>query len=211
MDPQGLKALEKAISDSKERKFKESVELAINLKDIDLKLPKNRIEEEVLLPKGRGKDIRIGVFGSGELAVKAKKVADTVIQPEEIDGFADNKREARKLVDGHTFFIAEAPMMPTIGKKLGVFLGPRGKMPRPVPPNADPVPLIKSLRQTVKLRSKESKTFHTMVGSKDMGVDDLATNIDAVVNRLMTKLERGEMNIASIYVKTTMGPSVRIK
>lgn len=211
MDPQGLKALEKAIQDSKERKFKESVELAINLKDIDLKLPKNRIEEEVLLPKGRGKDIKIGVFGSGELAVKAKTAADTVIQPEQIDEFADDKRAARKLVDGHTFFLAEAPLMPTIGKRLGVFLGPRGKMPKPLPPSADPAPMIKNLRNTVKMRSKENKTFHTMVGTKDMSVDDLAANIDAVLNRLVTKLERGEMNIASIYVKTTMGPSVRIK
>ena len=101
--------------------------------------------------------------------------------------------------------------MPTIGKRLGVFLGPRGKMPKPVPPSVDPAPMIKNLRNTVKLRSKESKTFHTMVGTKDMSVDDLATNIDAVTIRLISKLERGEMNIASIYVKTTMGPSVRIK
>lgn len=211
MDPQGLTALEKALKDSGERKFKESVELAINLKDIDLKLPKNRIEEEVLLPKGRGKDIKVGVFGSGELAVKAKKVADTVIQPEQIDEYADDKRAARKLVDRHTFFIAEAPLMPTIGKRLGVFLGPRGKMPKPVPPSIDPAPMIKNLRNTVKLRSKENKTFHTLVGTKEMSLEDLEANIDSVIGRLISKLERGEMNIASIYVKTTMGPSVRIK
>ncbi len=211
MDQQGLAAIEKAIQGSRERKFKESVELAINLKDIDLKIPKNRIEEEILLPNGRGKEIKIGVFGSGELAVKAKKAADTVIQPEQIEEFADDKRAARKLANNHTFFIAEAPLMPTIGKRLGVFLGPRGKMPKPVPPSADPAPMIKNLRNTVKMRSKENKTFHTMVGTKDMGVEKLAQNIDAVLNRLVSKLERGDMNIASIYVKTTMGPPVRLR
>lgn len=211
MDQQGLAAIEKAIQGSRERKFKESVELAINLKDIDLKIPKNRIEEEILLPNGRGKEIKIGVFGSGELAIKAKKAADTVIQPEQIEEFADDKRAARKFANNHTFFIAEAPLMPTIGKRLGVFLGPRGKMPKPVPPSADPAPMIKNLRNTVKLRSKENKTFHTMVGTKDMGAEKLAQNIDAVLNRLVSKLERGDMNIASIYVKTTMGPPVRLR
>ncbi len=210
MDPNMMAALKKAIEDAQERKFKESVELAINLKDIDLKIPKNRIEEEIQLPNGRGKDMKIAVFGSGELAVKAKAVADTVITPEEIEEYADEKRKARKLANQHAFFIAEAPLMPTIGKRLGIFLGPRGKMPKPVPPGMDPTVLITGLRKTVKIRSKESKTFHTMVGSKDMSPDELAENIDAVITRLKSKLERGEQNISSIYVKTTMGPSVRL-
>ena len=210
MEQNQIAALKKAIEDSQERKFTESVELAINLKDIDLKVPKNRIEEEIQLPNGRGKDIRIAVFGSGELAVKAKAVADTVIQPEQIDEYADEKRKARKLANQHNFFIAEAPLMPTIGKKLGIFLGPRGKMPKPVPPGADPTALINGLRKTVKIRTKENKTFHTLVGTKDMTVEQLAENIDAVLTRVKSKLERGDMNIASVYVKTTMGPAVRL-
>ncbi|MCK5037564.1 MAG: 50S ribosomal protein L1 [Thermoplasmata archaeon] len=210
MDQNQIAALKKAIEGSQERKFKESVELAINLKDIDLKIPKNRIEEEVQLPNGRGKDILIAVFGSGELAVKAKGVADTVITPEQIDDIADEKRQARKLANKHSYFIAEAPLMPTIGKKLGIFLGPRGKMPKPVPPGMDPTAMITSLRKTVKIRTKENKTFHTMVGTKDMSIEELTQNIDVVLTRIRSKLERGDMNIASIYVKTTMGPAVRL-
>ncbi len=210
MDPNMMAALKKAIEDAQERKFIESVELAINLKDIDLKVPKNRIEEEIQLPKGRGKDMKIAVFASGELAVKAKGVADMVITPEEIEEYADEKRKARKLANKHAFFIAEAPLMPTIGKRLGIFLGPRGKMPKPVPPGMDPTVLITGLRKTVKIRSKESKTFHTMVGTKDMSPEDIAENIDAVITRLKSKLERGDQNISSVYVKTTMGPSVRL-
>ena len=85
-----LEVINKALADASERKFKESIDLAINLKNIDLSQPKNRIEEEIALPKGRGKDIKVGVFGSGELAVKAKTVADIVIQPEEIEEYADD-------------------------------------------------------------------------------------------------------------------------
>jgi large subunit ribosomal protein L1 len=202
--------VKKALDDSKQRKFKESVDLAINLKGVDLSVPKNRIEEEVILPKGRGKGVRIGVFGSGEMAVKAKGVADVIIQPEQIEEYADDKRKARKLVDSCTFFVAEAPLMPVIGKRLGVILGPRGKMPRPIPPGADPGPIVNSLKRTVRVRSKDRKTFHTFVGTKEMSPEDIGENIKAVVTRVRSKLEQGDLNIASIYVKTTMGPAVRL-
>ncbi len=211
MDDDIAQLVKKALEGAKERKFKESVDLAINLKGVDLSQPKNRIEEEILLPKGRGSDVKIGVFGSGELAEKAKGVADVVITPEQIEEFADNKREARKLVGAHNFFIAEAPLMPVIGKRLGPVMGPRGKMPKPIPPGADPSGMINSLKRTIRVRSKDKKTFHTMVGTKDMSPEDLEANIRAVVTRVTSRLEQGENNIASIYVKTTMGPTVRLK
>ena len=205
-----LRVIKEALEASKQRNFKESVDLAINLKDIDLSIPKNRIDDEVLLPKGRGKTVKIAVFGSGELAVKAKGVADLVITPEELDDLAEDKKKAKKVANEHIFFIAEAPLMPTIGKKLGVVLGPRGKMPKPIPPSADPKPLIENLRKTVRLRSKDRRTFHTPVGTKDMSIEELAENVDVVLKRLLGKLERGKMNIASIYIKTTMGKSVKL-
>jgi large subunit ribosomal protein L1 len=182
----------------------------VNLKDIDLSLPKNRIDEEIVLPKGRGKPVKIGVFGSGELAVKSKTLAEIVIQPEEIEDLADDKKKAKNLANTHDFFIAEAPLMPVIGRHLGVVLGPRGKMPKPVPPGADPTGVINSLRNTVRVRSKDRRTFHTLVGTKDMSVEDLAENIDVVMKRILSKLERGKFNIYSVYVKTTMGKSARL-
>jgi large subunit ribosomal protein L1 len=200
----------KALEGSKERKFKESVDIAITLKGVDLSQPKYRIEEEILLPKGRGRDVKIGLFGGAEIAAKAKGVADIIIVPEQIEEFADDKRKARKLVGAHNYFVAEAPLMPLIGKKLGAVLGPRGKMPKPIPPGSDPSAMIGSLRKTVRVRSKDRKTFHTMVGTKEMSPDDLTANIKAVVQRVTAKLEQGENNIASIYVKTTMGPAVRL-
>jgi large subunit ribosomal protein L1 len=202
--------VKQALEGSKERKFKESVDIAINLKGVDLSQPKYRIEEEILLPKGRGKDVKVGLFGGAEIAAKAKGVADIIIMAEQIEEYADDKRKARKLVGAHNYFVAEAPLMPLIGKRLGPVLGPRGKMPKPIPPGSDPAMMIGSLRKTVRVRSKDRKTFHTMVGTKDMSPEDLSANIRAVVARVTTKLEQGENNIASIYVKTTMGPAVRL-
>ncbi len=210
VDQKIVKNIKEAIDTAKERKFIESVEIAINLKDIDLANPKNRINEEVILPKGRGKKVKIAVFGSGELALKAKKAADLVILSEEIDTLVEDKRKAKQMVIEHDFFIAEAPLMPIIGKRLGIYLGTRGKMPKPIPPQADPVPIINNLRKTVRLRSKERKTFHVPIGIKDMKPEELAENLEVILKRLEEKLERGRMNIDSIYVKTTMGPSVRV-
>jgi large subunit ribosomal protein L1 len=205
-----VKAVSEALEKAPERKFKESVELAINLKDVDLTNPKNRITEEIILPKGRGREVKIGLFGTPEMMAKAKDVADIVIAAEEIPKMAEEKIEAKKKVNQIDFFVAEAPLMAIVGKNLGVILGPRGKMPRPVPPGADPTGIIGNLRKTVKVRSKDRRTFHVAVGTRTMPPEDIAANIEAVVNRLKSKLERGVMNIHSAYVKTSMGPSIKL-
>jgi len=206
-----VNAVKEAIEKSKKRNFIESVDLAINLKDVDLSIPKNRINEEVILPHGRGKEVKIAVFASGETALKAKDCADLVIPPEEIDKLAEDKRKARKMANDFDFFLAEAPFMGKIGKSLGIILGPRGKMPKPLPPGSDPCPLVQRLKHTVRMRSRDKRTFHVPVGTKEMDVEKIADNIEEVLKRLETKLERGKQNIDSVYVKTTMGPAVRIK
>ena len=202
----------KVLEESKklDRKFKQKIDLVINLKNLDLNIPKNRIDEEIILPHGRGSEAKVALFASGELALKAKKHVDLLIKPEEIEDFSTDKGKFKKVADAHHFFIAEAPLMPTIGKTLGTILGPRGKMPKPVPPNADVSGLVKNLRSTVKVRSKSNKTFHTIAGEETMSKEDIAENISAIIKRLESKLERGRMNIGSVYVKTTMGPSERI-
>ncbi|MGM0405646.1 MAG: 50S ribosomal protein L1 [Thermoplasmatota archaeon] len=205
-----INGIRKALEDSPERNFNQSLELAINLRDIDLSNPDNRINEEIVLPNGRGKTIKVGVFGSGELALNARDTADTIIEPEEIDEIADDKREARKLAEDHQFFLAEPPLMPVIGRELGAILGPKGKMPTPVTPNMDINDTINSLKNTVHVRSRDRMTFHAPIGTESMDVEDLIDNADTVIRRITTNLERREMNIKSIYVKTTMGPAVRI-
>ena len=83
-------------------------------------------------------------------------------------------------------------------------------MPKPIPPSADPAPLINNLRKTVRIRSKDRRTFHAPVGTRDMSPEDLAENIDVIMKRLVGKLVRGKMNIQSVYIKTTMGKAVRL-
>ncbi|MCD6462038.1 MAG: 50S ribosomal protein L1 [Thermoplasmata archaeon] len=205
-----VEAVKKAIESAPKRNFVESVDIAVNLRDVDFSIPKNRITEEILLPHGRGKEVKVAVICGEEMALKAKNAADLIIREEELDDLAENKRQGRKIANAYDFFVAEAPLMPTIGKKMGIFLGPRGKMPRPIPPGADPRGIISNLRNTVRVRSKERTTFHVPVGTVSMPPEEIAANIEAVINRIASRLERGKMNIASVYVKTTMGPAVKV-
>ena len=211
-DKNTLELVEKILEESKKnnRKFKETIDLVFNLKNIDLNVPKNRVDEEIMLPHGRGKKAKIALFASGELAVKSKKHVDLLIKPEEIEDLSSNKKKFKKIADEHDFFVAEAPLMPTIGKSLGTILGPRGKMPKPVPPGADISNMVNKLRKTVQVRSKANKTFHTIAGSLDMDKKEIKENIETIMKRVEASLERGKLNIDSVYVKTTMGPSKKL-
>ena len=203
-------AVQKALESAKKRNFVETVELAINLKDVDLSIPKNRITDDIILPNGRGRAVKICVIGGGELALKAKDVADVVITPDELQTIADDKKQAKKLANSTDYFIAEAPLMAVVGKRLGTVLGPRGKMPKPIAPGVDPTAMIDGLRRTVSVRTKDRMTFHAPVGTVEMTPEQLADNIETILKRVELKLEKGRMNIASSYVKTTMGPSERL-
>ena len=205
-----LAAVKKALESSKKRNFVETVDISINLKDIDLSVPKNRVQDDVILPHGRGRAVKVCVIGGNEMVAKAKTVADRTLTADELGKIADDKKAAKKMAAEFDYFIAEAPLMPTVGKRLGIVLAPRGKMPKPIAPGADPKPFIETLRKTITVRSKDKRTFHTAVGTADMTPEQIADNIDMILKRLMTKLERGQMNIGSVYVKTTMGPSERV-
>jgi large subunit ribosomal protein L1 len=209
-DRSSVEVVTEALSKAPERKFSETVELSVNLKDLDLTVPKNRLEDEVPLPKGRGRTVKVAVFGSPELCQKMRGVADLVVPANELDDFAKDKKNVKKVVTSVDFFLAEATLMPTIGKRLGVVLGPRGKMPRPVPPGSDPTNLVNALKRSIRIRSKGNRTFHAPVGTRAMKPEEIAQNVDAVLARIIGKLERGRTNIESVYVKTTMGPAVRL-
>jgi large subunit ribosomal protein L1 len=203
-------AVTRALEDAPQRNFRETVDLAINLRDIDLNDPAKRIDESVVLPSGTGQETTIVVFATGETALRAEDVADQVLGPDELEDLGDDDDDAKDLADDTDFFVAEASMMQDIGRYLGTVLGPRGKMPTPLQPDDDVVETVNRMKNTVQLRSRDRRTFHTRVGAEDMTADDIAENIDVIVRRLEANLEKGPLNIDGIYVKTTMGPSVEV-
>ena len=84
-------------------------------------------------------------------------------------------------------------------------------MPRPVPPTLDPSALASGLKDTAIVRSRDRITFHAAVGSREQSIDELTANAVAVWDRVTGKLERGSGNIRSCFVKTSMGPSIRVE
>ena len=203
-------AVSRALEESPPRNFRETVDIAVNLRDLDLDDPSNRVDESVVLPEGTGQETSIVVFAEGETAVRAGEAADEVLDADDLADLGDDDGEAKDLADDTDFFLAEEGMMQDIGRYLGTVLGPRGKMPDPIAPDDDVVEMIERLKNSVQLRSGDRRTFHTRVGAEDMSADEIADNIDVIIRRLEADLEKGPLNIGDIYVKTTMGPAVEV-
>lgn len=202
------KKIEEVIGKTEKRKFKQSVEVIINFKDIEIESPENKLNLNVVLPKGRGKDINIGIFADGDMNVRAKKLSNHVLNKAELEDYAKNKRRMRKFANSCYAFIAQPDMMAQIGKSWGIVLGPRNKMPQPVPPNVDMVSVVERLKNTVRIKSKKNPTISVPVGTEDMKTEDLAENTMAVLNAIERQIS--DDNIRSIYFKETMGSVVKL-
>ncbi|MBT4065990.1 MAG: 50S ribosomal protein L1 [Euryarchaeota archaeon] len=211
MEQKIQEAIKNAIEGAPERKFVESLDMAFTIKDVDLKNPNNRIQEEIRLPAGRGKQIKIAMFAASDAAKKAKDAGIHVIDPSEIEELGKNKGKAKKIANSFDFFLSEVPHMGLIGRYLGVVLGPRGKMPRPVPPVVDPAAIAAGLQSTTVVKSRDKVTFQTSFGTLAQSEDELLKNAMEVYTRVTSRLERGVGNIRSLNIKTTMGPATRVE
>lgn len=198
--------------ESKKRNFTESIDLAVNFRDLDLKSPSNRFNFRTILPHPIRKDPKVAIFASGELATKAKEAGiDTILSRDDLESIGQSPKDIRKSAKEHDFFLAEPPFMPLIARYLGKYLAPRGKMPTPIAPTVDLDELIERLKRTIRLRVKSNPVVLTKVGDVRMASKDVAENIEAVIHALEGKLEYGIFNIRSAYIKTTMGESLKIE
>ena len=193
---------------TKERKFKQSIELIVTFKDIDVKKG-FAINEVVQLPK-TSSPATVCVIATGDMNQKATEAkADSVIGTEELEKFATNKRESRKFINKHDFFLADTKVMPTVGKTLGQLLGPRGKMPTPVPFDASIEAFLERFRSCIKVRTRASLSIASKIGDVSMEDSDLAINAHAVLSAIEKKLPNGEKNMKKILIKTTMGKPIK--
>jgi large subunit ribosomal protein L1 len=205
-------AIKQAKEKSGERKFNQSIDLILDITEIDMKSPEGKIQEVVELPHETGKPNKICVIASGEFALKAKNAqSDFVLERADLEALNRKKKDLRKLATGYDIFIAEAPLMPLVGRILGPVLGPRGKMPIPVPPNADIAALLVKYRKTVVVRMRSQPIIQVSIGSQQMKDEELIDNMQAVLRVLDGKLKRGLKNVKYAFIKTSMGEPVKIK
>tara|TARA_B100001142_G_scaffold107762_1_gene109662 strand:+ start:19 stop:681 length:663 start_codon:yes stop_codon:yes gene_type:complete len=207
-EAQLAEVIKKAKEETKKRKFKQSIELIINFKDIDVKKG-FAINEVVQLPK-TSSPATVCVIATGDMNQKAKAAkADSVIGNDELTKYEANKRESRKFINKYDFFLADTKIMPTVGKALGQLLGPRGKMPTPVPFNAPIDAFLARFRTSIKVRTRASLSISCKVGDESMEDSDLAINAFTVLSAIEKKLPNGEKNIRKVLIKTTMGKPVK--
>jgi large subunit ribosomal protein L1 len=207
-----INSVKEAKTKTEKRKFVQSVELVINLREVDMKKPESKIQELIELPHPVGKQSKICVIASGELALKARNAgADLVIERAELESLAGDKKKQKTLAETYESFIAEAPLMPVIGKVLGAVLGPKGRMPTPVPPSVNIADAIAKQRKTILVRTRNQPVLQCRIGTEDMSDEQIAENIQTVLRRLEGKLKKGLKNIRSLVIKTAMGPPIELK
>jgi large subunit ribosomal protein L1 len=206
-----LKAIGEARQKAEKRNFRQTFEIIVAFEGLNLKDPSSRINEVLALPNSlAGKEAKVCVIAEGDLALKAKDVkADLVLGKAEVQKCQADKKYAKKLAKTYDFFLAQADLMPVIGKTLGPFLGPRGKMPSPVTLGTDLATMINKLRNSVRLKIRNNPVVQCKIGVEDMEDEKIAENAKAVLDFLREKIKH-PAKIKSVYVKLTMGPPVKV-
>ena len=203
----------KEVRTSKKRNFNQTFDLIINFKGLNLKNPEHQVDLFIPLTNPIKKNSFCALIGP-ELQEQAK-VMDEVILADNFEKYTD-KKLLKKLAKKHNYFIAQATIMPKVASIFGRVLGPKGKMPNPkagcvVPPNANLRILKERLEKTVRITAKVSPSVQIGVGKENMTDNDISENIKTIYDNVMRHLPNEEENIASVYLKLTMGKPVKIE
>lgn len=201
-------AVRKALEDKGKREFKQSVEIIFNFRSTDFSKTENRLNLDIVLPKGKGaKAPKIAIIGDEGILADAKKAgADLTIQPQDIPSY--NTKEKLTMLAKEYVMLAQPNQMTAIAKNLGQYLGPRGKLPKPLIGKVNEA--IERARKSVRIVSKGKylPTVQAFIGIEDMSLEDITENIEAVYDGIKVKIPDG--NIKSVYIKLTMGKPVKI-
>lgn len=211
-------AINELKSKSKPRKFTQTFDITVNLKDMDMNKPQNRINAEIILPNPV-KQIKICVIAHGDLAFKAEKAgADKIIDKDELAKLGSDRKLLKRVAKEYDYFIVGIDMMGNVARSLGPVLGPLGKMPLAPPkgegviqPNADIEPILEKYRRTIKIRMKKNPIIQTIIGNEKMEPKGVYENLQALLSYLEEHLEKGSRNIKSIVLKYTQSPPIKLK
>jgi len=208
-----ISAIKLARTASGQRKFSQSFDLIMNLKNLDLKKAVNQMDDYVELHHTKGKKIKICALVGSELEEDAKKVYDRTIRNDEFKKL--DKKAVKKIAKEYDYFVAQANIMPLVAGTFGRSLGPRGKMPNPkagciVPPKGNIGAIYERLQKMVKLTTKKGGSVKTLIGMETMDDEKIADNILVAYNHFLHILPGAENNIKSVMIKTTMGKPIKI-
>ena len=191
---------------NEKRKFDQSVDLIINLKGLDLR--KDNIATIVTVPH-KIKDKNVCGF-----LTKKSELVRTITQPD-FPKYKD-KKELKMLIKNYDFFIAVAPLMPSVATTFGKALGPAGKMPSPQlgiimqENDARIKEELDKIAKSVKIRLKEA-SVKISAGKESMSDEEIAANISAIYNGLVNALPTKKDNVKSVMIKLTMSRPIKVE
>lgn len=210
-----ISILKKLRETSTQRKFKQTFDLVVNLKGLDLKKQEQQVDFFAVLHNSKGKKMKTCALVGPELSDEAAKHCDFVINAHEFERYNADKKLQKKLVEQYDYFIAQANIMAKVAQVFGRVFGPRGKMPNPksgcvVPPKTAFAPLIDKLNKTIRMQAKTSPIIMVPVGNEVMDDNLIADNVVDAYNQLIHHLPGEKNNIKSIYLKLTMSKPEKI-
>ncbi len=209
-DRERMHAVEEAatiVAGFPKRNYDETVDMVLRL-GVDPRKADEMIRGTVSLPAGTGKAVRVAVFAQGEQAQAARDAGAEFVGAEDL---------AEQVEGGMLDFdvtIAAPDMMPIVGK-LGRVLGPRSLMPNPKTGTVTP-DVAKAVEEfkggKVEFRTDKFANVHVPVGKVSFSDDDLAKNINSVVEELKRLKPAGAKGvyIKKASISSTMGPSIKL-
>lgn len=197
---------------SPKRNFKQTVDLIVNLKGINVKKDEENINHYLVLHTPNKPEVKVCALVGQALSKKAD-VCQRVILESDFSNL--EKKELKKLAREFDFFVAQADIMPKIASTFGRYLGPLKKMPNPkigciIPPTGDVKQVFDRLQKTTHLLTKNEPSVKVSLGSEEYEEDKLADNAVNVYNTIVHDLPNHKHNIRAVYLKFTMGPCVKI-
>ncbi len=201
---------------SKKRKFKQTVDFIIALKELNLKNPEEQLDFYVGLPFPTGRKKKVCALVGLELKPKAEGVFDLVLQESQFDSFKEDKKKLKKIIKEYDYFVAQANLMAKVAGSLGKFLGPKGKMPNPkagcvVDMKTDLKATYEKLQNLVRVSAKSQAQVQAAVGTEDTDDLQIAENCHSIYDQVLHHLPKGELNIRKVLVKLTMGPAIEVE
>ncbi|KAJ1957998.1 60S ribosomal protein l10a [Linderina pennispora] len=203
-----VRALLAASAESK-RKFVETVELQIGLKNYDPQRDK-RFSGTIKLPHIPRPKMTVCILGDAHDVDKAKAIDMPFRSVEDLKKMNKNKKLIKKMAASYDAFIASEALIKQIPRLLGPGLHKAGKFPTPVSHTDDLTARADEIRATIKFQLKKVLCLAVAIGNVSMEEDEVLGNIMLAVNFLVSLLKKRWQNVKSLYIKSTMGKPHRL-
>lgn len=208
-DPEGVAGTTKKGRGPTKRKFRETVELQIGLKNYDPAKDK-RFNGTVELPFQARPELKVCVLGTAQDVARARDAGLEFMTEDDMKKTNKNKKVVKKIAKQYDAFLASQKLVKKVPRMMGPGLNKAGKFPSILKPTDDLLGRVATLRASVKFQMKKVLCLNAVMGHVQMPKEELHRNVVTAVNFLVSLLKKGWQNVAVLYLKSSMGPVQQI-